>query len=105
MSELRAVLDAAISEREWQAQVEEYARLRGWLTYHTRDSRGSTEGFPDLVMVRRGVIVVAELKTEKGQPSIEQYQWLYELAGVGFTFGGVYLWRPSDWPEVERVMA
>ena len=43
-----------MSEAEFQAQVVELARLRGWRTHHHYDSRRSTPGWPDLVMVRRG---------------------------------------------------
>jgi len=31
-----------VSERTFQAQVEQYARLMGWRVYHTRYSMGST---------------------------------------------------------------
>ena len=39
------------TEDQWQSAVIEYARLMGWLVYHTHDSRHSEKGFPDLVLV------------------------------------------------------
>ena len=36
------------TEKGFQAAVVELARLRGWLVYHTYDSRRSAKGFPDL---------------------------------------------------------
>lgn len=81
-------------------------------------------GFPDLVLVHRGEstqtvprncrLVFAELKREKGRPSPAQADWL-EALGLVLARGGamigqeerssVYLWRPSDWPLIERVLA
>ena len=37
--------------------------------------------------------IFAELKSETGQPTPEQYEWLEALAEAGQE---VYLWRPSD---------
>ncbi len=53
-------------EKPFQAQVVELARLSGWLTYHTHDSRRSQSGFPDLVLVRAPVDPeqAAEVETE-----------------------------------------
>jgi len=87
------ILDAAISERDWQNQVRELALLHGWLIYHTHDSRRSDPGFPDLVLVRERV-VYAELKREKGKLTAEQKAWRYSLNGAG---AETYVWRPSDW--------
>jgi hypothetical protein len=43
-----------ILEKHWQEQVEHIASLFGWRKYHTLDSRGSDEDFPDLVLLRGG---------------------------------------------------
>jgi hypothetical protein len=91
-----------MTEAEWQRTVTEYATLRGWRVYHTHDSRRSGAGFPDLTMVRTGRIVFAELKSEKGRVRPEQQDWLDELAVCCVE---AYLWRPSDWPDVERWLA
>lgn len=89
------------SERSFQQQVYDAARMLGWRAYHTRDSRGSTAGFPDLVLVRRPRLLFAELKREGEQPTPEQAEWLDELWGCGCE---AYVWRPSDWPTVQRVL-
>jgi hypothetical protein len=89
------------SERGFMESLLMYARLMGWRVYHTHDSRRSEEGFPDLVMVRRGVEIFVELKTESGVVSGEQQAWLDDLAA---TPNGVYVWRPGDWPQIERVL-
>lgn len=89
------------SERDWQATVLQYAALRGWRAYHNPDSRRSTAGFPDLVLVRRPHVVFAELKSDTGRLRPEQVQWLDELRACGVM---AVVWRPADWPEVERVL-
>lgn len=99
-------VDAAVvppqTEKQWQATVVEYAKLRGWRTYHTWISLRSAPGFPDLVLVRRPRVVFAELKSERGALSEKQEAWLEDLRASG---QNVFVWRPSDWPEVERVLA
>lgn len=91
-----------ISEREFQAMVIEFASLSQWLVYHTHDSRRSHAGFPDLTLVRPPRVVFAELKSERGRVMPQQQAWLdnlRECAGVES-----YLWRPSDWDELEDVL-
>lgn len=92
----------AFTEKAFQEQVLDLARLSGWRCYHTHDSRRSAPGFPDLVLCRPPVIVFAELKTEVGKTRPEQREWLAALGGCG----GVEarLWRPSDWKEIERTL-
>ncbi|MGH2878933.1 MAG: VRR-NUC domain-containing protein [Solirubrobacteraceae bacterium] len=90
------------TEKQFQTAVVEYAELNGWLVYHTYDSRRSNPGFPDLVMARGYRLVFAELKSEKGRESRAQTEWLDAL---GRATPEVWLWRPSDWPEIEGVLA
>jgi len=93
---------APMTEKEFLQQVRDLAKLCGWLTYHTYDSRRSPEGFPDLVLVRGNQIVFAELKSEKGSVRPEQRMWLDALEKVCNV--EVYLWRPHNWDEiVERL--
>lgn len=92
-----------LSEKHFQAQVLQLARLSGWLTYHTHDSRRSAVGFPDLVLVRPPAIVFAELKTEAGKLRPEQAAWLEALGGCRTV--RARLWRPSDWSEIEEMLA
>jgi hypothetical protein len=104
-------------ESDFQRLVIEYARLLGWRVAHFRAARirrrdGSVYystpvaadggGFPDLVLARRGRVVFAELKSPRGRQTPAQEAWARELNG-----GPVrcYLWRPADWPEIERVLS
>jgi hypothetical protein len=121
------------SEKQFQATVIELAQRMRWKTAHFHDSRREVKrrdgtrlvigdrdaaGFPDFVAVRGPRLVIAEFKAEKGLVKPEQQVWLDALGaveqetnewlsieapdvGVGVE---VYLWRPSDWPEIELVL-
>ena len=80
----------------------------GWMVYHSYDSRRSDgAGFPDLVMVRGGRVIFAELKYDKGYAdwderrpkrrgkiSDAQQEWLDALGDV---FGvECYVWKYPD---------
>lgn len=91
-----------ITEKAFQQQVMDYARLRGWLVMHVRDSRKSAgTGWPDLSMVRDGRFVAAELKTENGKPTPAQLEWLEALGECGVE---THLWRPSMWNEIQETL-
>lgn len=120
------------TEAQFQRAVLDLARRLGWRCAHFNDSRRQVRpgvfvgdkdaaGFPDLVLVRRGRIVFAELKTEKGRVKPEQREWLDDLRGprdlglsektlLQASLRGklpdvlVCLWRPSDWDEVQAVL-
>ena len=97
---------SSLTESDFQATVIELAELHRWLVYHTHDSRRSAPGFPDLTMVRRGHLIFAELKTEKGPLTEDQAHWLRELGKVSDAYHriGRYVWRPSDWREIEEIL-
>ena len=97
----KTLISDALSERDFQERVLHYARLNGWLCYHTFDSRKSTPGYPDLTLVRPGELVFAELKTEKGRVSQAQQGWIDLL---DTTEAQAYIWKPSDWPVIEEVL-
>ena len=98
----RQLLDHSLSERDFQAQVVQLAKLTGWRVYHTYDSRRSNAGFPDLVLVRPPRVIFAELKRQRGRVTVAQREWAEALrACPGVEY---YLWRPSDWDEVECVL-
>lgn len=67
--------------------------------YHTRDSRRSPHGWPDLVIAGRsgGVgpafVMFRELKREGGKPTPAQEWWLGLLMSSGLDAG---IWTPSD---------
>lgn len=89
------------SEKSFQSQVVKLAKLYQWTLYHTYDSRRSNAGFPDLVLIKGPRIVVVELKSDKGKLRPEQEDWLAKFRA---TPAEVYVWRPSDWDEVQRVL-
>jgi hypothetical protein len=75
------------SEEELQANVLRTAGLLGWRYYHTRDSRKSAGGFPDLVLVRPPRLVFVELKRlperlAAGRPTAEQQAWIEDLSEI-----------------------
>jgi hypothetical protein len=111
----------------------QYAEERGYLCYHVPDSRKvvmaseSGAGFPDWVFCRRVVddgqrravaaalglpapetagaprLIFAELKSGRrgAKASEAQQAWLAALQAAG---AEAYLWYPSDWTEVQRVL-
>ena len=104
------------TEKAFMAQVIQYATLRGWVAWHDRannaprackrckarlDIPRNDPGFPDLILVRRPRVVWAELKAERGRLSTDQRDWLRELAAAGQE---VFVWRPSDFEEIQRVL-
>lgn len=91
-----------MTEAEFERQVIEYAELMGWKIYHTRNSKGSVEGYPDLTMVRGQRLVFAELKTDTGKCSAAQNAWIDDLLLVPGI--GAYVWRPAYWLEIERTL-
>lgn len=90
-----------LTEKGFLAQVRKLARLCGWLTFHCHDSRKSEPGFPDLVLVRRGRLIFAELKV-RGRPRPEQAMWLRELRAVPGVVA-VCL-TPDDWDSIEEML-
>ena len=115
LTDAQRLIARAMPEATLLANVRELARLKGWRTYHTLRSKGSEAGFPDLVMVRRGRLIFAELKTEAGDTTAAQRTWLDDLASScrlhdrsGVVLGSeVCVWRPSHWlsGEIEEALA
>ena len=90
-----------VSEAAFMAEVRKLATAHGWTSYHTRDSRKSDKGFPDLALVRPPRLIFAELKVGRNQPTQEQGEWLDRLRACGIP---AYLWRPEDWPRIVEVL-
>lgn len=89
------------SEKGFQQTVIDLAHLRRWLTYHTFDSRHSAAGFLDLVLVRGQRLIFAELKSETGKLSPQQKSWFCALMAANQE---VYVWRPVDWNDIQRIL-
>lgn len=98
-----------MTEAEFQAKIMDAAAWLGWRRFHPRTVqtvRGyhltayqGESGFPDLVLAhpQRGVLF-AELKTDKGRPTVHQMMWRDVLERAGAEY---HLWRPKDWPAIE----
>jgi len=96
------VPEPALSEKQWQSKVVAYAKAHGWHVMHQHDSRRSEPGWPDLTLIRPPVLVFAELKAEDGKLRKEQPHVMGLLRACGLP---VFLWRPSQWPDVQRELA
>ena len=91
-----------ILEKDWQRQVVDLAAQLGWRrAYHTHDSRRSSSGFPDLVLVRDRVVFI-ECKREKTRATEAQRDWLGALVDAG---AEVYIVRPRNLQAVANVLA
>ena len=93
----------AITEAELQENVVELAQWLGYQWIHIRPAQrrddtwyvpyqGDT-GFPDLMLVHKQThrMILAELKSEDGRTTREQWEWIDAAGDWGF------VWRPSDW--------
>ncbi len=105
-----------LTEAAWQRQVIQYATLMKWRIWHDQATNvprrcsgcGATPrvirnpaGLPDLILVRRPRVVWVELKADRGRLTDAQRDWLADLRA---SRQEAYLWRPSDWVIVERVL-
>src|SRR3990167_4998042 len=103
MAELRTAQagQARLSEKQFGQQIYDLARLLGWLVvrFPTWRPTGTTPGFPDILGVRRGRVLFAELKAEDGKLTPAQRKWLWALAEAG---AGAYLFKPASWPPIEQ---
>jgi hypothetical protein len=105
------ILARQVSESPFQTDVIALAKLRGWLVQHSRTAINKSgkyatpiqghKGFPDLVLARDGAVIFAELKKVGAYPSADQRRWLETLRSAGLA---VYVWRPTDWPEIEAAL-
>lgn len=93
------------TEKSFMAAVINYAQLRGWRHFHAFNSQHSPAGFPDLVLVRarhpKPRVVFAELKAQRTPVTDDQLAWIKELRACGQE---AYIWRPSQWQDVERIL-
>lgn len=95
-----AVASREIDEDEFQEMVCKRATELGWKWFHVRITRQSKAGWFDLVLWRERVLFV-ELKDETGKATADQLNLAddFRLANAE-----VYLWRPSQWQEIEDAL-
>ncbi|MHB8491182.1 MAG: VRR-NUC domain-containing protein [Solirubrobacteraceae bacterium] len=94
----------AWGEKKFQVEVVKLARALGYThIYHSYFSDRSEAGFPDLVLLRPGRVIFAELKATKGKVSDRQQDWYRALIDAG---AEAYIWRPADWlsGEIDSVL-
>ena len=106
--DVQAAMYAQVSEKIFRQQVLTAARLHSWTVYFTWSSLNSPAGFPDLVLVRNGYLIFAELKSEDGKMTPEQLEWKRELEVVQNMYNAsvrYFEWRPHDIDEILRVLA
>lgn len=101
---LRATGTAAISETEFQQRLIETAQLYGWKVVHYRKSRHQSgkwatavqgdNGGQDIILAKNGLVILAELKKDRGSQTNEQKEW---EAAAG---AHARVWRPRDWDAI-----
>lgn len=97
----RQRLFGGVPERDFQQQVIEMAQWLGWRVYHPWRSDHSAAGWPDLAMARPPRFLMAELKSERGQLSTAQSDWLAALRACGIE---CHVWRPSMLAAIEATL-
>ena len=94
------------SETELRHKVLSRLRSGGWLVHMLPQQRGqrahTVTGWPDVVAVRSGRMLAIELKSEKGEPSEAQVEWLEALGEV--TGIETMVLRPSDFVGWARAL-
>lgn len=91
-------VESALLVRRWRFVHHVTARLPGG-RYVTAYSSDSSPGFPDIVAMRRGWQIAAELKQAGRYPTQDQRIWLTLFAAMPRTLAWVL--RPSDpWDQV-----
>jgi hypothetical protein len=93
----RRVRNTSLKEKGLQAAIIAAARCAGWRTYFVWNSQHSPKGWPDVVCLKDGRILIYECKTEKSRIRPEQIECLALLQAAGIPARIV---RPSDMDEV-----
>lgn len=96
-----------LSEKVFLQQVLALAALTGWKVHRNWTEIHSPKGWPDLFLAREredGTVeaIALELKSEKGQLTEPQREWLGLLGRVPGVKAGCY--RPSQWEEIVTLL-
>ncbi len=96
-------------EADLQAGIEDALAAGGWLYHHDEQalmrsgsiatSYSGQTGWPDIVAVHheRGLLVVLELKSHRGQLTAEQWRWLHAFEAAGIDVRKV---KPADYDDL-----
>ncbi len=107
IDEYRRLVARATSEDDLLADVAERLTLGRWRWHHVRRSDRAGQmgdpGLPDILAVRGDVLLVRELKAERGRYETGQREWLEAFAAVRRVDVGT--WRPSDLATIQEVLA
>ena len=88
-------------EAELQGECIAIAQDRGWMVKPSSQGskqggrpqramrNGTSNGFPDLTIARNGVVLFAELKMDRGEPTAAQLRWSAHLPNW-------FIIRPAD---------
>jgi hypothetical protein len=119
----RQVLDAYTTEREFQDTVIELFQRCRWLVTHSRPARVKDDnsptgysyrtaiqgdkGFPDIIAAKvlsdgNAVLLTPELKSEKGELTTGQKEWLELLNQMRGVF--VFVWIPSQFNDIVALL-
>ena len=92
-----------MTEKQFQRQVIDLAKLLHYKVYFTWNSFHSPTGFPDLVLTRPsdGRLIFAELKASGGTLTDAQREWLDALR---VTKAEAYLWFPSNFDDIVETL-
>lgn len=106
-----AVIAKGITEKQLSDNIVSLARMLGWLVHRdpTWRATGADPGYPDLTLVRERQVIFAELKSEKGSLTDDQWAWVNALVGIAVDTHPVVrmcVWRPSQWLDgtIEAVL-
>lgn len=97
---LPEALPLDVNEKQFQQAVLGLATSEGWMAYHTFDSRRSSPGFPDLVLVRDRVVWM-ELKVHPNKPTADQERW---IDGLKAARQQAYVFYPEHWPVIRGIL-
>lgn len=106
IEEYRRLVAGVTSEDDLLTDVATRLTMGRWTWHHVRRSDRAVQmgdpGFPDVIAVRGDVLLVRELKAERGRYETGQREWLAALSAVRRVDAGT--WRPSDLDTIVEVL-
>jgi len=91
------------SEKQFAGEVVRLCKARHKRVYFTLHSKGSPEGWPDLVILDPPWMYIRELKTDTGRLTPAQTDTLDALKRCLYIDVGI--WRPQDWNVIVRLLS
>ncbi len=102
-----------MSEYSFVGQILDLAHIYRWRIVHFTPARvgqdgawrtpyAGDKGFPDLILVRDGRLIIAECKSKRGRLRPDQIVWLEALSSVAGI--EVYTWREGEIESIKEVL-